>query len=177
MIKSLRQFWRRLAWGAGILICAWAPLAGQVQARPASVSDIPKTELTSPMVVELPLEDMQTEEPVVFEDQGKYVCDDTSLPRITVQKKIRDRGAVVELDISAEVHVRSSYDRFVDLQFTIVKSGVSAASWDVPHLSVPERYSRMAKARMQFKADAYAKLFNGKEKVILKAVMSVQSNQ
>lgn len=168
-----------LLFGA-LLALAPVPMAAQAVVRQGTTEDLPFNVLKSPMLLELPFGDfaaMKDGGSKMYTDQAKYVCDDVILEKIKIKKKIKDGGQLIRLVITSDIYVRPSYDRAVDLRFTLLKGTSSTASTDLRQVPTKEQRTKEVDAQLELSADAFDRLFSGPDQPVLKVVLAVSANR
>lgn len=152
------------------------PLLGQVAARQGTVADVQPSEFSSPMVLELAMDKLKTGELVdlySFTGLEKFVCDDASLPLVVIRKTINPSAKRVELKIESTVYVRPSYDRKVNLRYSIISAGKALPAVTEHQVSAKERKYRSDSSTLILTKDEFDNLFQDDHHGVLKVVMTV----
>jgi len=161
--------------GCLLLTMLASPLMGQVIAKQGTAADLKQSEFSSPMVIELPLDRLKTEEPgnvYPFTEQDKYVCDGVSLPVILITKSTTWSNQV-KLTIKATAYVRPSFDRKVTIQSSIIgETGVISTVAEL-QISAKEKQNRSDSASLEIAKEAFDHLLKGESHGKLKLVMTV----
>lgn len=159
-----------------ILMLSFLPLAGQIAARQGTAADTQQGEFASPMVLELPLDKLRDEAPgglYTFTDQQKFVCDDASLTLLVVRKTVDRKAKRVELKLESTVFVRPSYDRTVNLRFTVVREGRALEGFTDQEISAKEKEYRSDRSTLVLPLEAFEQALAGEPRGFLKVVMVV----
>lgn len=155
-------------------------VSGQISARQG---EKPVQEFESPMILELPLPqvlDFATGYGKTFsKDIESFVCDDTSIVTLTVIRgKSSGRGdkAKILIDFEGQIYVRPSFDRLVDVEFSVLQGENSIGETAAREIDAGEEYKTKFKATLKLPLQDLEEAFAGEMPPILKIVMSVIDN-
>jgi hypothetical protein len=155
------------------------PLTGQITARQGSAQDLKQSEYSSPMVLELPLDRLKDDSPggvYSFTDQDKFVCDDVSIPLITIKKSVT-LSKRIKLTIKATTYVRPSYDRNVIIQCSIINNASTLKHVQELQFSAEEKKYQSDSTSIELSREEFDSLFAGDAHGKLKLVMTVASDR
>jgi hypothetical protein len=129
----------------GLLTTALGPALGQVSARQGTAPPPVDVAFASPMVLELPLPNIEVIQPdsyVKLAEVRKYVCDkNVRLFHLTLSKQYKGprKARSLELVLSGSVLVEESYDRRLDLAVGIKGGDEVLGTQSLRNLSAEER--------------------------------------
>ncbi|MBI1754627.1 MAG: hypothetical protein HY014_18610 [Acidobacteria bacterium] len=155
------------------------PLIGQMVARQGTEADLKQSEFTSPMVVELPLDRLRNQELgdiYPFSDQGKFVCDDVTLPVIVITKS-KTWSKQVKLSIKVTAFVRPSYDRKVSIQCMLLDSSEKKVTGAEMEISAKEKQYRSDTASLLIPQSEFDNLLKPDGHPKLKFIVTVASDK
>lgn len=155
------------------------PLTGQITARQGSAQDLKQSEYSSPMVLELPLDRLKDDSHggvYSFTDQDKFVCDDVSIPLITIKKSVTSSKRI-KLTIKATTYVRPSYDRNVIIQCSIIINASTLKHVQELQFSAEEKKYQSDSTSIELSREEFDSLFTGDGHGKLKLVVAVTSDR
>ena len=81
----------------------------------------------SPMVIEVPLPDLDEKLRLVSTDLANYTCDGVSIRALTVARAKRAKGKIAVLEFHGFIRVPESFDRQVDVTVALNAGAVTVA--------------------------------------------------
>jgi hypothetical protein len=149
---------RRLATTLALSLATLASAAqAQVARQGATVrqgSPDPAHVFHSPMIIEVPLPDISHISPgqglTISSDLSQYICDDTSLGKLTVEVKKPRRTETGKqiLEFPGTVHVAKSRDRLVDVSMAVKQGNLVLATASATNLDVEEEATGSFRIRL-----------------------------
>ncbi len=167
---------------AGLLL-AVGESSAQVSAYQGEAKKNPVQEFESPMVLEVPLQelaDLPTGKPKNIGSKLRYfVCEDTSVQALVFTRgrnKKRKGHRETPLDLEGFLYVRPSFDRLANVELSVIKGDVVIAHDVQYRIDAEEGKRSRFKTSFKFPAEEFQAIFGEEPYPKLKIVLSVIDN-
>ena len=164
------------------LLAVAGPAKTQVTARQGVAPEPEIVRFNSPMILELPLSNIETLEPGTkrqLPSVRKYLCDnDVSFTTLYIEREFRGRRKARELTlvITGSILVADSYDRLVDLAVRLNSQGRELAKSIIRGLSAEEERSTPFRLVVPISETALHEAYTAEAIPTLELTLTVRDN-